>query len=64
MRQERPERWAFFAPYWARLPPPGSLSSKYVFEEEHAQLLQDAELVRRMQLCGCARENSSSQAPA
>jgi hypothetical protein len=51
MRQERPERWAFFAPYWASLPAPGGLSSKYVFEEEHAQLLQDAELVSHLASC-------------
>lgn len=45
MRFEKPELWAEFEPYWASCPAPGGLASKYMFEEEHIPLLQDAELV-------------------
>ena len=46
MRFGQPELWAAFEPYWASCPAPGELASKYMFEEAHIPLLQDAELVR------------------
>ena len=55
MRFEQPQLWAEFGPYWASCPAPGGLASKYMFEEEHIPLLQDAELVRQasMPLAAC-----------
>ncbi len=47
MRRERPEQWAFFAPYWASLPGPGGVSSKYLISNEQVELMQIAEMVRR-----------------
>ena len=59
MRHERPEEWAFFAPYWASLPTQGGVGSKYVFREEHEPLLQDTQVVS----C-CAGQPRPVPAPA
>jgi hypothetical protein len=50
MRRERPEQWAFFAPYWASLPGPGSVSSKYLISDEQVELMQVAGMVRSSSL--------------